>query len=91
MKPRTVLFGETMPRAELAEAERRARAADLFVVVGSSLGVYPAAYLPAHAREAGATLVMVNLEPTKLDGQAELVLRDRAGAVLAGVADRLER
>jgi NAD-dependent deacetylase len=89
VKPRTVLFGEAMPRAELAEAERRARAADLFVVVGSSLLVYPAAYLPAHACDAGATLVIVNLAPTALDARAELVIRGRAGDVLAGVAERV--
>lgn len=89
VKPRTVLFGEAMPRAELAEAERRTRAADLFVVVGSSLGVYPAAYLPAHARDAGATLVIVNLAPTAFDARAELVIRARAGEVLAGVAEHI--
>ena len=89
VKPRTVLFGEAMPRAELDEAERRARAADLFVVVGSSLVVYPAAYLPAHARDAGATLVIVNLAPTGFDGRADLVIRARAGDVLAGVADHV--
>lgn len=89
VKPRTVLFGEAMPRAELDEAERRARAADLFVVVGSSLAVYPAAYLPAHARDAGATLVIVNLAPTGFDARADLVVRARAGDVLAGVADHL--
>jgi NAD-dependent deacetylase len=85
VKPRTVLFGEAMPRAELAEAERRARAADLFVVVGSSLAVYPAAYLPAHACDAGATLVIVNLDATRFDGRADLVIRGRAGEVLSGV------
>jgi NAD-dependent deacetylase len=89
VKPRTVLFGEAMPRAELAEAERRARAADLFVVVGSSLAVYPAAYLPAHARDAGAALVIVNLAPTAFDAGAELVIRDAAATVLSGVAERL--
>jgi NAD-dependent deacetylase len=89
VKPRTVLFGEGMPAGELAEAERRARAADLFVVVGSSLAVYPAAYLPAHARDAGATVVIVNLAPTAFDARAELVVRGRAGEVLAGVANHV--
>jgi NAD-dependent protein deacetylase/lipoamidase len=89
VKPRTVLFGEALPRAELAEAERRARAADLFVVVGSSLGVYPAAYLPAHARDAGATVVIVNVAPTTFDGRADLVVHGRAGEVLTGVAHQI--
>jgi NAD-dependent deacetylase len=56
-------------------------------VLGSSLVVYPAAYMPAHAKHAGATLVIVNLEPTPLDAQADLVIRDRAGTVMAAVLD----
>jgi NAD-dependent deacetylase len=89
VKPRTVLFGETMPRAALVEAEQRARNSDLFVVVGSSLAVYPAAYLPAHALEAGATLAIVNLTPTRLDARAALVIAARAGDVLPAVVDHL--
>jgi len=85
VKPTTVLFGEAMPAPAMEEAERRSRAADLFVVLGSSLVVYPAAYMPAHAKHAGATLVIVNLEPTPLDGQADLVIRDKAGTVMAAV------
>jgi NAD-dependent deacetylase len=89
VKPHTILFGEPVPRAEMQEAERRACAADLFVVLGSSLGVYPAAYLPVHARRAGATLAIVNLEPTPLDGQAALVIRARAGVAMAAVLDEV--
>lgn len=86
VKPDTVLFGEPLPPAALAEAERRARAADVCVVVGSSLAVYPAAYVPRRARDAGAALVIVNLTPTPLDHAADLVLRMAAGAALAAVA-----
>jgi NAD-dependent deacetylase len=89
VKPHTILFGEAMPRAAMDEAERRACAADLFVVLGSSLTVYPAAYIPVHARRAGATLVIVNLEPTPLDGEAQLVIRQSAGAVMAAVVHRV--
>jgi NAD-dependent deacetylase len=85
VKPHTILFGEAMPRTAMDEAERRACAADLFVILGSSLTVYPAAYIPIHARRAGAILVIVNLEPTPLDGEAQLVIRDSAGAVMAAV------
>ena len=85
IKPNTILFGEAMPRAETEEAERRARASDLFIVVGSSLVVYPAAYMPMHARHAGATLVIVNLTPTPYDDQAELVIRGKAGEVMTAV------
>ena len=89
MKPHTILFGEAMPRAVVEEAERRAAAADLFVVLGSSLAVYPAAYMPLHARRAGATLAIVNLEPTRLDDQADLVVRAPAGEVMAAVVDEV--
>ncbi|MGH7279512.1 MAG: Sir2 family NAD-dependent protein deacetylase [Candidatus Rokuibacteriota bacterium] len=85
VKPATVLFGEAMPLAETEEAQRRARASDLFVVVGSSLVVYPAAYLPLHARQAGATLVIVNLTPTPHDVEADLVIRGKAGDVMSAV------
>ena len=78
-----------MPAAAVEEAQRRARAADLFVVLGSSLVVYPAAYLPIHAKRAGAALVIVNLEPTPLDGEADLVLRARATEVMAHVLDHV--
>lgn len=87
VKPTTVLFGEAMPAPAMREAERRARAADLFVVLGSSLAVYPAAYMPSHAKHAGATLVIVNLEPTPLDAQADLVIRERAGVAMAAVVE----
>jgi NAD-dependent deacetylase len=90
IKPRTVMFGEAMPRREMEEAEHRARACDLFVVVGSSLVVYPAAYMPLHAKDAGATLAIVNLTDTPHDGQADLVIRGSAADVLATVTARLE-
>jgi NAD-dependent protein deacetylase/lipoamidase len=89
VKPTTVLFGESMPVAELREAERRSRAADLFVVLGSSLVVYPAAYMPAHAKHAGATLAIVNLEPTPLDAQADLVIREKAGPAMTAVLEEV--
>lgn len=89
VKPTTVLFGGPMPADAVREAERRSRAADLFVAVGSSLTVYPAAYMPVHARHAGARLVIVNLTPTPLDGQADLVVRGRAGDVLDAAVELL--
>jgi NAD-dependent protein deacetylase/lipoamidase len=89
VKPHTILFGEPMPARAIQEAERRARAADVFVVVGSSLVVYPAAYMPAHAKHAGAALVIVNLSPTPCDPQADFVIRGRAGEVLDAIVRRL--
>lgn len=89
IKPETILFGEAMPPGAVEEAARRARAADLFVVVGSSLVVYPAASVPLHAKHAGATVVIVNLSSTPCDDQADLVVRGRAGDVMSAVLDRL--
>lgn len=85
LKPRTVLFGEALPAGAMAEARRHAASADVFIVVGSSLVVYPAAYVPRHAKQAGATLVVVNLTPTSLDAQADLVIAGKAGDVMAAV------
>ena len=89
VKPHTILFGEAMPPIAWAEAGHRARAADLFVVVGSSLVVYPAAYLPAHAKAAGARLAIVNLTPTPCDHAADVVVRARAGQALPALLDHL--
>jgi len=83
LKPHTVLFGEPMPAQETRLAEARSRAAGCFVVVGSSLVVYPAGYMPLYAREAGARLVIVNLTPTRLDHLADVVIPGKAGEVLA--------
>jgi NAD-dependent deacetylase len=89
IKPRTVMFGEAMPRAETEEAQRRARASDVFVVVGSSLVVYPAASMPVHAKQAGARLVIVNRTPTPQDSEADLLLAGSSAAVLSDVAERV--
>ena len=85
VKPTTVLFGEAMPAGVVEEARRRARRADLLIVLGSSLVVYPAAYIPLHAKRAGATLAIVNLTATPLDREADLVIRARASEALSAV------
>jgi NAD-dependent deacetylase len=82
LKPHTILFGEPMPARETQLAEARARRAGCFVVVGSSLVVYPAAYMPIYAKEAGARLVIVNLTPTRADHMADVVIPGKAGEVL---------
>jgi NAD-dependent deacetylase len=87
LKPYTVLFGEPMPPRETRRAESRARAARCVLVVGSSLAVYPAAYVPRHAVEAGARLVVVNLTPTPVDHLAAVVLRGKAGPVMSELVE----
>jgi NAD-dependent deacetylase len=90
LKPLTVLFGEPMPGGAVERAEARARGAGCFLVVGSSLAVYPAAYIPTYAKEAGARLVVINLTPTRMDHVADVVLDGSAGAMLAGLVERVE-
>ena len=82
LKPTVVLFGEALPAAAIAEAFELARAADLMLVAGSSLVVHPAAALPLVAVESGASLVIVNAEPTPYDHLAEVVIHGRSGEVL---------
>lgn len=91
LKPCSVSFGEALPTAALEQAQRAARACDLFVVVGSSLVVYPAAGLPELALACGAELAIVNATPTRLDGRARVVLRERAGVVLPALVEALQR
>jgi NAD-dependent protein deacetylase/lipoamidase len=90
LKPFTVLFGEPMPAGAVELAEERSRAAGCFLVIGSSLAVYPAAYMPNYAKDAGARLVVVNLTPTRLDHVADVVLAGPAGPILAGLVERVE-
>ena len=79
IKTATISFGQAMPALAMKRAETATRACDLFVAVGSSLVVYPAAGFPAFAKSSGARLVIVNREPTDLDGMADLVLRSEIG------------
>jgi NAD-dependent deacetylase len=82
LKPTTVSFGQPMPVAETARAFRAASECDVLLAVGSSLVVYPAASLVPSAKEAGARVVIVNLEPTEYDELADAVVHGRAGDVL---------
>jgi NAD-dependent deacetylase len=82
VKTATISFGQGMPAAAMDRAEAAARACDLFIVLGSSLVVYPAAGLPLLAKREGARLAIVNREPTDQDRYADLVLHDEIGVVL---------
>jgi len=86
VKTATISFGQPMPEAPMRRAEEETLACDLFLVLGSSLAVRPAADFPVIAKRNGAKLVIVNREPTPLDPIADLVLHDEIGAVLADVA-----
>ena len=87
LRPNVVLFEELLPAAAYDRAASACGTCRVLLVVGSSLAVYPVAGLPALAARRGASLVIVNREPTPLDGQAEVVVRDDAGAALPRIAD----
>ena len=82
LKTATISFGQAMPVDAMRRAEIETRAADLFIVAGSSLVVYPAAGFPELAKHNGAILVIINREPTGLDRIADLVLNRSIGETL---------
>jgi NAD-dependent deacetylase len=82
VKTATISFGQAMPQQPMELAEKACRACDLFVAVGSSLQVYPAANFPVFAKQQGAKLVILNRDPTDLDPYADLVLNREIGPTL---------
>ncbi len=87
VKTATISFGQAMPEAAMQRAHLELMAADLFLSVGSSLVVYPAAGFPEIAKRNGAQLVILNREPTGLDHLADLVLNREIGDTLGAAAD----
>lgn len=87
IKTATISFGQTMPVAEMQAAKEETLACDLFLSIGSSLVVYPAAGYPELAKRNGAKLVIINRDPTGLDGIADLVLNTEIGETLSSVVD----
>ena len=90
LKPDIVMFGEQLPYEVLEEAGRRARNSDLFLVIGSTLVVYPAAYMPQYAVQSGASLVIINLGETPLDRHASVIISARAGETMAAVIQQVK-
>jgi NAD-dependent deacetylase len=90
VKTAVVSFGQAMPPGIMERAQTETLAADLFLVLGSSLTVYPAAGLPALAAEAGIPLVIVNRDPTPQDGLADLVLREEIGPLMSAAVEALD-
>ena len=83
IKTATVSFGQAMPDAAMARAQEHTLQCDLFLAIGSSLVVWPAAGFPLMAKRNGARLVIINRDPTDFDDVADLVVRQDIGAVLA--------
>jgi NAD-dependent deacetylase len=85
LKHATISFGQMLPADVLLEANRWTRECDLFLAIGSSLVVTPAADLPRHAKHRGARLVVINRDPTPLNSVADTVLTTPIGATLSAI------
>jgi NAD-dependent deacetylase len=83
VKTATISFGQPMPEDAMRRAAELAKACDLFIAIGSSLVVWPAAGFPLMAKNCGARLVIINNEPTEQDDIADLVIRHDIGETLA--------
>ena len=87
IKTATISFGQAMPVDEMQLAETATLACDLFIAIGSSLVVYPAAGFPRMAKQNGARLVIINEQETDLDPICDLVLHEQIGPTLSRVVD----
>lgn len=91
LKAATVSFGEAMPLNEMLRAEQCSKECDLFIVIGSSLLVYPAASMPIIAKQAGARLVIINYTPTDMDSQADITIHEKAGSVMKAMLEKVKQ
>ena len=85
VKSATVSFGQMLPTDVLEESVELARTSDVFLAIGSSLVVHPAAGLPQMAKRAGAKLAIINRDPTDLDPLADVVLHEPIGVTLSAI------
>jgi NAD-dependent deacetylase len=90
LKPTVVLFGEPMPGEAVKASKELAGQADVMLVVGTSLVVYPAAEIPLIAVRSGARMIVVNAEPTPFDRFAEVVIHGRSGEVLPEIVSLID-
>lgn len=87
LKSEAILFGEPLPEAAMSRATELCRSTDLMLVIGTSLSVYPAAYIPQLAKNSGAKVILVNLEGINRDSVADIILRGRATEVIPRIVD----
>ena len=83
IKTATISFGQPMPEEEMQIAQSKTIECDLFITIGTSLAVYPAAGFPKLAKELGAKLIIINNQPTDLDPIADLVIHEQIGKVFS--------
>ena len=91
LKPATISFGQNLIEEDLERAAQWARQADLFLAIGSSLTVHPAASLPWLALQAGAKLVIINAAETPYDLHAHLVINEKSGQVLSAAWEKISK
>ena len=89
LKPDTISFGQAMPEREMERAVGLSGACDVFLAVGSTLVVQPAALMPQYAKRAGAFLAIINLSDTPYDQVCDAVIRTKAGDALTTLADKV--
>ena len=90
LKPNVIFFGEALPQDTLMKATQKSQECDLLIVIGSSLVVYPAAYMPMHAKRSGAKIVIINLGPTQQDDIADVLINAPAGEAMTKIVERLK-
>lgn len=91
LKPATISFGQSMPERETREAYERSATCDLFIVIGSSLVVQPAAYMPVVAHKNSAKLVIINRDETACDDIADIIVKAQAGHAMAAILDQVKQ
>jgi NAD-dependent deacetylase len=90
IKPATVSFGQAMPEEAMMQAFACAASCDLFLMIGSSLQVQPAASVPREAHEHGAKLIFINRTETPYDSIASIIFRENAGEVLSKIMENMK-
>ena len=89
LKPATISFGQSMPERETQAAYEHSASCDLFIVIGSSLVVHPAAQMPVVAKQNGAKLVIINRDETGCDSLADHIVHAQAGPTMAAVIEQV--
>ena len=90
LKPDVVFFGEALPEDALQNATYHSSNCDLLIAIGSSLVVYPAAYMPLYAKEAGAKLIIINIDETSYDSRADICINTKAGETMERILEKVK-
>ena len=90
LKPDTISFGQSMPMDKVHQAIALSQNSDLFIVVGSTLLVQPAAHMPIYAKQNNAFLAIINLSETPCDDMCDILIREKAGDVLNNILEEVK-